>query len=565
MKVLIVDDDELDRQLIKRTLEQGKICTEITEASSVDEGMRLCGSEHFDIVLLDYLMPQRNGFEMVLEIRSQQIQGDTAIIMMSSVENEEVAIDCLKAGAQDFLVKSEVTESHLRRAMVHSSVRYELEHKLQDSYKQVKTLAEHDGLTGLANRFHFDKSLKAILSNNQRRNAKTALIIFDLDNFKDINDNHGHHMGDLLLKRVVYRVNSCLRQNEEFSRLGGDEFAIILDGIRDAREASAVAQRIINILRKAFLIENRTLQTSASIGISIAPDNANESEILFKYSDIAMYRAKHQKKNQLCFFEEKMQQQFLLRLETENALKLAIKKQQFILHFQPVINPKDNTLLGFEALIRWQDGNKLRMPDEFITIAEETDLICEIGEWVITEAISTLALWNKNQPTPLRMAINISAVQLKDNNLIDYLTQCLAQFNVSPNLIDIEVTETALFKNKKTASHVLDKLNELGCKVLLDDFGTGYSSISHLSNFQISGIKIDKSLMPKDSADCKHSTLIRCLTLMANTLNLSIVAEGIDNSYKMALCNELHIDSIQGYLVSKPKPKDMIEHEYKVT
>lgn len=445
---------------------------------------------------------------------------------------------------------------------MHAAVRFELEQQLLGSYQQVKSLAESDALTGLANRYHFDKNLKATINNNHRKNTKVALVLFDLDHFKNINDNFGHDIGDLLLKRVVTRITSCLRGGEHFSRLGGDEFAITLSNINNPTQASSVARRIITVLQKPFDIENNVITTGASIGISLFPDNGLTSETLFKYADIAMYRAKRKGRGQACFFEDEMQRQFLLRIEIETSLRTVVSNNQLILHYQPVINLSNNEVEGFEALIRWQDKGSLRMPDEFIKIAEETHLIIEIGEWVINEALSTLAKWNETQTIPFRMAINVSPVQLCEVRLVNYIQYCLSTYNIPAHLIDIEITETALFKVESQAKQVIQSIHKLGCKLLLDDFGTGYSSISHLSNFPISGLKIDKSIIPESEYDVKNIKLTHCLSAMAKTMGLSVIAEGIDSEFKATICKKFSIDIVQGYLYSKPKSKQDIEKEH---
>jgi diguanylate cyclase (GGDEF)-like protein len=562
MKVLLVDDDIVDRRLVTRTLQKGNISTAITEAHTVDEGLELYAKNTYDIVLLDYSMPQRDGIEMIVEIRNENRFTSTAIVMMSASEDEELAIACIKAGAQDFLVKSEITKDRLRRALIHASTRFELEQKLYKTYQQVKFLAETDSLTLLPNRYHFDESLKFSIANNIRGETKVALILFDLDNFKNVNDTFGHDVGDLLLKRVVQRIKSCLRGSEHFSRLGGDEFAVILSHVSAVEQASMVAKRITTVMQKTFEIANNMITSTVSVGISVHPDNGVTSEDLFKYADIAMYRAKRQGRNQVCFFEEDMQRQFTERLKVEVGLRAAISKQQFVLHYQPIINPQNEKLQGFEALIRWQDGEKLRMPDDFIRIAEDTHQISDIGQWVIKEAISTLAKWNKGSEEPFTMAINISAIQLSEIPLVAYIEDCLNQYQVRPELIDIEITETALFKDVPQARAVINGLHELGCKLSLDDFGTGYSSISHLMNYPISIVKIDKSLMPSNENDKKNSTLIESLVSMATILGIDVVAEGVELEFQKELCKKLNIEHVQGYIYSKPLSKINIEDKY---
>lgn len=562
MKILLVDDDQLDRALVIRALHKSDLSAQISEAVTVDQGLEMYATNTYDIVLLDYQLPQRNGIEMIVELRNESKNNSIAIVMMSSSEDEELSLACIRAGAQDFLLKSEISSARLKRALLHASTRFELEQQLYQTYQKVKLLAETDTLTGLSNRHYFDESLKQVLTINCRCEQQTALLLFDLDNFKVVNDTFGHDVGDLLLKKVVLRIKGCLRGNETFARLGGDEFAIMLNNLTSSDQAGQVARRIVTVLQKPFEIASAFIQTTLSVGIAIFPENGRTSEVLFKHADIAMYRAKNNGRNQICFFEEEMQKKFYLRVKTEAELRLAIDKKQLRLYYQPVINPDNNQVLGFEALVRWQVGDVLRMPDQFIEVAEDTRQIIPIGAWVMEEAISTLAQWNKKYNRSLTMAINVSAHQLSDVHLVQNLSDCLAEYHVPAELIDIEITETALLKDTAETRNTLIGLSQLNCRLSLDDFGTGYSSISHLRNYPISVVKIDKSLIPLDENDVKKIALMEGLVSMASILGLEVVAEGIETEYQVSLCKVFNIQHVQGYYYAKPKDQKDIEKQY---
>ncbi|WP_250656257.1 putative bifunctional diguanylate cyclase/phosphodiesterase [Alkalimarinus coralli] len=562
MNILLVDDDQVDRALVIRTLKKSDLSTRISEAVTVDQGLDMYASDSYDLVLLDYRLPQRNGIEMIVELRNEPKENSTAIVMMSSSEDEALSLECIRAGAQDFLLKSEITEARLKRALLHASTRFELEKKLYQTYQKVKSLAETDSLTGLPNRYFFEESLKRAIVLSMRNKHKLALLLFDLDNFKLVNDTFGHDTGDVLLKKVVSRAKSCLRGNEIFARLGGDEFAILLSDLDTEEQAGQVARRIVSVLHKPFEIAATAIQTTLSVGIALNPENGCSSEELVKYADIAMYRAKKLGRNQVCFFEEEMQQKFYNRIKIEAELREAIDKNQFRLHYQPIVNPEDKSVKGFEALIRWQVENELRGPDQFIEIAEETQQIVSIGFWVIEEAISTLAKWNATSNGSLTMAINVSAHQLSDNGLVEFLTDCLDRYNVPAELIDIELTETALFKDTPETHNVMVGLSALNCRLSLDDFGTGFSSIAHLRNYPISVVKIDKSLMPENIDDSKNIALIEGLVSMASILGLDVVAEGVETEHQVLLCQQLNIRYVQGYYFSKPLPRQDIEKNF---
>lgn len=560
MNVLIVDDDVVDREHIKRTINKSGQKCNFVETESVDEGLIAFRKNQFDVILLDYRMPQRDGIEILIELKNEPIENSVAIIMLSNSEESDLALECLKAGAQDFLLKIEVTASRLNRAILQAQTRFELERKLYQSYKNVKQVAEHDSLTGLSNRFSFEEKLKSHVHKNARKNESLALILFDLDHFKYVNDTHGHDVGDLLLKAASTKISQCLRETELFARIGGDEFAIIIKNHSNNYLATKVANRILESLSKPIYINGIEISISASIGISIYPDNSVNADELFKFSDIAMYRAKKLGRNQVCYFEEQMQKQFLLRYKIEQNLANAISKQQLMLHYQPIICTKNLTLIGFEALLRWWVDDTLYMPDDFIMIAEESSLILDIGRWVIEQAIYQLSVW-QNHNQPYVMSINLSAVQLSDSQLLDCIKNALTKYSVNPICVEFELTETVLLENNETVINMMAELHNLGCKIALDDFGTGFSSVSHLQNFPISTVKIDKSLMLA-STENKTQSLIKGLSLMLHSLDLEIVAEGIEDEDSLVLCQQLNIHRIQGYFISKPLEARTIEERF---
>jgi diguanylate cyclase (GGDEF)-like protein len=561
VNILIVDDDFVDREHIKRIIRKSDPSSSFTETDCVDEAESILREELFDVVLLDYRMPQRDGIELLLELRSEKQISNTAIVMLSNSEDEELASSCLRAGAQDFVPKNELSAARLRRAILQSQIRHELEKRLYQSYRNAKKLAEQDRLTGLANRSMFEESLKLSIANNRRRKCKVAMMLFDIDHFKFINDTHGHDVGDRLLKAVVDRVSTCLRHEELFARLGGDEFAIVLGNLESEQDIGAVAQRILASLEQPLYVSGLEIKVSISIGIAVHPDNATKPEELLKFADIAMYRAKKLGRNRVTYFEPAMQQQFLQRYRIEHQLKSAVSRKQLVLHYQPIIESKGRRLDGFEALLRWQVDGELRMPDTFIDVAEESGQMLEIGRWVIKEALRQLQLWQRSCGAPLNMSINLSATQLEDVQLTEYVSQCLRKHQIAPHNLQFEVTETAFIENADAHARFLDSLSDLGCRVALDDFGTGFSSVSHLHRFPIDTVKIDKSLMLAQM-DGKALALVRGLAVMVQSLGLDIVAEGIETEESLALCTELEIDKMQGFYFSKPLPEAEIPKKY---
>lgn len=563
MEVLLVDDDQVDRAIVKRALINSDLNVNITESSDVDDALSKYYAGKYDVVLLDYRMPKRDGIEMIIELKRKSKESSIAVVMMSSSEHEELALECIRSGAQDFLIKTDITAARLKRAIQHARTRFELEVQLYKSYEQVKILAETDSLTELPNRYFFDESLRQNISNNNREKHKLALLLIDLDNFKFVNDSFGHDTGDVLLKKAVARINGCLRGNEVFARLGGDEFAIILGSLESSMQASLVASRIIKVMEKPVEIAGTSINTTVSIGVAMHPDDALTSESLFKFSDIAMYRAKKKGRNQVSFFEEEMQATFMRRITIESDLRSAIEQNiQLELFYQPVVNPSNGSVSGFEALIRWQVAGELREPAQFISIAEESKLIVPLGLWVAETAIEALSKWNEGRAQLFQMAINVSAVQLSDGQFVDHLEKCIKRYKVDPSLIDIEITETVLLRNTSTVKECINRIHELGCNLSLDDFGTGYSSIAHLRNYPFSVVKIDKSLMPKSKSDTRNFELVEGVIAMARILRMDIVAEGIETELQLELCKKLHVSRIQGYYYSPPVRASEIKSKF---
>lgn len=563
MKVLVVDDDVVDQELIKRTLLKGEPNSLIEITDSVDDALVKIKEASFDAVLLDYTLPQRNGVEFLLEIKSDRNLNKMAVIMLSNLEDENIGLECIRSGAQDFISKSEINTFRLRRAILAAQARFELEEQLFQSYQAAKKLAENDSLTGLSNRYIFDNTLKQVVSNHQRHQEEViALILFDLDHFKYINDNHGHSVGDKLLVQLARRVTECLRPHESFYRLGGDEFAVLLSNLKKADDAAIVAMRIHEVINKPFIINDLTITTTASTGIAIYPDDASSAQDLFKLSDIAMYRSKRTGRNIFTYYKEEMQNQFLSEFVMERNMRKALVNNDFTLLYQPIMNVDEDCIIGMEALIRWTLDGELLSPDTFIPVAEKTKVIIELGEWVITESIKQLSLFNKGRDKKLRMSVNISPIQLNDKNLVPHIAECLAKSKVSPNLIEFELTETALFDKYENTIEVVEAISILGCRIALDDFGTGFSSLSHLQNYPINTVKIDRSIMDNAKKENNDKRLITGLVGMIKSLELSIVAEGIEELEQQSLCKELNIDSSQGYYFDKPLSATTLQNKY---
>lgn len=562
MNILLVDDDSVDRETVRRALRKEVSKFSLTEVETAQDGLEALDAQQYDVVLLDYMMPKLNGIDMMVKLRAKPRLGDTAIVMMSGSNDNKLALSCLQAGAQDFIPKEEISASKLSRAIFQAQKRFELESKLHDSYCRVREMAETDSLTGLANRYYFERALNSATRENARGKKILALLLLDLDHFKNVNDSYGHETGDMLLKKVVEKISASLRGEELFARLGGDEFAIILTNLELGREADLVARRIVKALEQPIEVKGHIIQTGVSIGLAVHPGNAESSEELVRFADIAMYQAKKLGRNQFCFFQDIMQQQFSRTFQIELELKEAAKNNDFELHYQPVIQGKEQHLVGFEALIRWPGCSHACYPDEFIPIAEQSDTINTIGKWVLTEAINQLSQWLTTFPLSLTMAVNLSPIQLADPKSVGFIRKALEKSAVKPTQLVLEITETALFDCCEQTIKTIERLNGMGCQIALDDFGTGYSSLSHLLTFPIDIVKLDKSMLPATAENARHMSILRGMAAMAKIVDLKVIAEGVENSFHFLLCKDLEISEYQGYFFGRPENSRDIEERW---
>lgn len=560
MRILIVDDDEIDSALVKRALSTSlQTSYEVKEADSVAKGLALIEAETFDVILLDYHMPEVNGIEMIIDIRSRPNLGNTAIIVISAAQDSSIALNCIEAGAQDFIPKIDISHVKLHQAIIHSKKRFEMEQRMHESYLALKNMAETDQLTGLHNRYYFDETLKFMIANSDRSKLSVGMLALDLDDFKHVNDSLGHHAGDQLLVDLVGRVKECLRVNDGFARLGGDEFAITLANVHSVEEVNMIANRILSSFQKPFLIDGHRIKCTISMGAALYPNDADTRVQLVKCADIAMYRAKQNGKNALRFYESHYQNEFNRRFLIQSEMSEILRKSSFRLFYQPVFCAHNDQITGVEALIRWPDSPKSYTPDEFIPVAEETRLIHDLGQWVLTTALTDLASWQRRFANDFSMAINISALQLQDPQLTKKIKDETTRHGVLPSTIILEITETALLEDDEVTRETLHSLSSQGFQIALDDFGMGFSSIAHLNNFPIDIVKLDKSLQNNEPNVNKKKSLLEAVTIMLKLLDFVVVAEGIETQSQLLVCHELKIDKIQGYLLGKPMPANMLE------
>ncbi len=413
--------------------------------------------------------------------------------------------------------------------------------------------AFYDLLTGLPNRMLFNQRLELSLKSAGDRQEMLAVMFVDLDRFKTINDTLGHAIGDRLLQGFAERVTGCLREGDTVARWGGDEFTALLPQIGDREDAAKIAQRIRDALKLPFNLEGHELYISSSIGISLYPQDGADAETLLRNADAALYRAKEHGRNNCRFYIPAMNFQGSLLLMLENRLHCALERQEFAVYYQPQVNVKTGEISGLEALVRWRHPEMgLVSPAQFIPLAEENGLIVPIGEWVLRTACAQNKAWQDAGLKPVRVAVNLSARQFQQPNLVEMVAQILRQTGLDANSLELEVTESTLMQNVEFASAMLRDLREMGVHISMDDFGTGYSSLSYLKRFPFHTIKIDQSFVRDLKNNPPDAAIIAAVSGLANCLGLRLVAEGVETNEQLDLLRSLHCEEMQGYLFSKP-------------
>ena len=420
---------------------------------------------------------------------------------------------------------------------------------------RVHHMAYHDSLTGLPNRALLSDRLDRAMLAAQRSERRLAVMFIDLDRFKTINDSLGHMVGDQLLKEVASRLCRAVRASDTVARLGGDEFVVLVPGIRNIDEATQVAQKIIDALAASFPLEGRTLHITPSIGICVYPDDGDDVETLMRHADAAMYHAKASGRNNYQFFTQMMNQAASQHFELESSLRGALALDQFELHYQPIMDIGTRRLHTMEVLLRWRrPGTGLILPDSFIPLIEENGLIVPIGEWVMRRACEQSMEWMRAGMTPVPLAVNLSPRQFMHRGLVESIRRILDETGIAPAMIEFEITETALMQHGEQTLEILGQINAMGIRLSIDDFGTGYSSLAYLKRFPVKKIKIDRAFIKDLEESAEDRAIVAAIIALSDSLQLSVVAEGVETEAQYALLQRNGCQYAQGYLFSQPVP-----------
>ncbi len=433
--------------------------------------------------------------------------------------------------------------------------------EIQKEKERLENLVYYDRLTNLANKGLFKDRFNILLNQARRNNEKLAILFIDLDGFKRINDTMSHNVGDQLLKEFSNRLLACIDENKEVFRFGGDEFTVLLPKLEREEDIREMANIIMKITEKPWILNGQEFRITSSMGISVFPSDGNTIDVLLKNADVAMYRAKELGKNNYQFYTKDMNSTTFENLILENKLHKALERKELQIYYQPQIDLKTGKIIGIEALLRWINPELgFVSPGKFIPIAEETGLIIPIGEWVLRAACEQNKKWQNLGFPSMRMAVNISVHQFQQEDFVDKVYTILNETNLDPKWLEIEITESIAIKNVDFTIKTLIKLKHMGVKVSIDDFGTGFSSLGYLKHFKIDTLKIDYSFVKDIGMDHDNEAIIKAIIMLAKNLKLSVIAEGVETKEQLLFLQEENCDESQGFLFSKPVPAKDFEN-----
>jgi diguanylate cyclase (GGDEF)-like protein/PAS domain S-box-containing protein len=421
-------------------------------------------------------------------------------------------------------------------------------------------MAHYDALTGLPNRALLQGRLKRAMARADRGQTLLAVMFIDLDQFKEINDSLGHAMGDAVLKETAIRLESCLRSTDTVARIGGDEFTVLLEDVRNVDEISRVADKLLRSISERAEVAGHEMHLSTSIGVTVYPLDDHDADTLLRNADLAMYHAKQEGRNNVQFFSPDMSERTEKRVDMLGRLRGAVARDELQLYYQPQVDVRSGSIIGVEALLRWNDRERgVIEPSEFIPLAEDTGLILPIGEWVLREACAQAKRWLDADLGPISMAVNLSARQFRQKNLVQMVSAILADTGLPPGNLELEITESTMMHRAEEAAACLRALHETGVQISLDDFGTGYSSLAYLHRFQVHTLKVDQSFVRDIKSDRDDAAIVSTVITLAKQLRLKALAEGVETREQLAFLRARGCDSYQGFLFCRPRPAAEIE------
>jgi diguanylate cyclase (GGDEF)-like protein len=547
--VLVVDDELLNRDALQRRLERVGYC--VLAAESGPSALAIAAAQHVDLVLLDVMMPGMDGLETLRQLRQTRSVSELPIIMVTAKDGSQDVVEALDAGANDYITKP------VDFAVAQARIRTQL------------SARRADPLTGLPNRVLFMERLTAQIARSSAAAAfEFAVFFLDIDRFKIVNDSLGHGAGDELLTGISRRLAQSLRGTDTvarfdgdctLARLGGDEFTVLLAGVRTAADARTIAERLVAAVAIPFDLANRQVTVTVSVGVVMADARYQRAEEMVRDADTAMYRAKARGKARCELFDSSMFAAAEEQLLIESDLRRAVERQEFALHYQPIVTLSDQQLCGFEALVRWQHPVRgLVPPNDFIPTAEETGLIVPLGLWVLQEACRQMRAWDHEFPecASLMINVNLSARQCLHPTLLADVARVLAETGLEPERLKLEITESLVLEGSAEVIGILKALRGLGVQLGLDDFGMGYSALSYLQHLPVQSLKIDRSFV-SGAQNTGNVEIVRAILSLASGLSMNVTAEGVETADQAAWLKDLSCEFGQGYYFDRPLTQDL--------
>ena len=550
--VILADDDPSIRLMVRHVLESEDF--DIVEAADGLEAINAVEKYHPALILLDAVMPGIDGFTTCQQIKDNG-HADIPVMMITGLDDDASLERAYEVGASDYITKP------IKWAVLKHRVRSVVAKVVAE--RKVELLAYRDSLTGLPNRLLFADRLEQSVIRAERGRTSMALMLVDIDDFKLVNDSFGHDAGDKLIKAVGKLISRSLRRADTIARLGGDEFAVIIENIDSPEDAISIADNLTTILEHNVRLDDQETYTSASIGISVYPDDGKDARSILKNADTAMFRAKENGRHCFQFYKPEMSVSAMERLDLENSLKAAFENDEFLIHYQPIININENEISGVEALLRWQHPDKgMIQPEDFVSVVEDSGLIIALGEWLISSVCKQLSLWQDAGLKGQNISINLAARQFQEQDLVALFTKAIAENNIEGSSLSVEVTECTLIDNLGGVETTLNKFREMGIKVMLDDFGTGYASLAYLKDFPVDVVKIDPEFVAGIPDNPNDAAVVDAIAGLTHGLKLDLLAEGVETENQLNRLKSIGCNYGQGYYWSKALPGDEYEQFY---
>lgn len=551
--ILIVDDEIVSRSTVEVLLESEGY--QLIFAESGEEALHKATALVPDLMLLDVMMPGMNGFQVCQQLRTNPRLAELPVVMVTALDDRESRLKGIEVGADDFMTKP-FDRAELR-ARIRTITRLNRYRRLVETEEQLAYLANYDVLTELPNRNLLLERLRQAIGRAKRGRHSVVVLSFDLDGFQMINDSLGHEFGDNLLKEMAQRLQKIISPEATIARLSGDEFVVMQECFNPVMEVSGLVQTLLDTISTPLHLEDHEIVITASIGVSVYPSDGDNPLSLLKNADTAMSRAKAQGKNTYQFFTGEMNKVALERLILENQLRKVLSRQELQLYYQPQIDLKTGRIVGAEALLRWQHPEQgFLSPAKFIPVLEEIGAIIPVGEWVLQQACQQAQQWQDEGLSPLTISVNVSARQFQHPNLLNSIKTSLQTSSLNPNYLEIEVTESVLMQenphHQQSSFAVLSELQEMGVKIAIDDFGTGYSSLSYLKRFPVNTLKIDRSFIKDICVSNDDAAIATAIIALAHSLQLTVVAEGVENCDQLDFLRLRQCELAQGFLFSRP-------------